>query len=114
MRYGCDERKTGGHILNWPDNNDCYLKFEGLMVDMICDIDPAYKKVCPHQQEDKEKEAVWEAHHSSVWYVMGCYPFLPEVERSTIQVGVRVEPVQSVYFQQDSQRRVADDTISCG
>ena len=29
---------------NWPKDNDCYLKFEGLMVDMICEIEPAYKK----------------------------------------------------------------------
>ena len=28
---------------DWPEDNDCYLKFEGLMVDMICDIDPSYK-----------------------------------------------------------------------
>ena len=29
---------------DWPEDNDCYLKFEGLMVDMICDIDPSYEK----------------------------------------------------------------------
>ena len=29
---------------DWPDNNDCYLKFEGLMVIMTCDVDPVYKK----------------------------------------------------------------------
>ena len=27
-----------------PEDNDCYLKFEVLMVDIICDIDPSYKK----------------------------------------------------------------------
>ena len=29
---------------NWPVDNNYYLKFEGLMVDMICDIDPSYNK----------------------------------------------------------------------
>ena len=29
---------------NWPEDNDCYLKFEVLMVKMICKIDPSYKK----------------------------------------------------------------------
>ena len=29
---------------NWPADSDCYLKFEGAMVSMICDIGPKYKK----------------------------------------------------------------------
>jgi hypothetical protein len=29
---------------DWPADRDCYLKFEGAMVSMICDIDPKYKK----------------------------------------------------------------------
>ena len=29
---------------NWLEDNDCYIKFEGLMVKMICKIDPSYKK----------------------------------------------------------------------
>jgi hypothetical protein len=29
---------------DWPEERDCYLKFEGAMVSMICDIDPKYKK----------------------------------------------------------------------
>jgi hypothetical protein len=28
---------------DWPEERDCYLKFEGAMVSMICDIDPKYK-----------------------------------------------------------------------
>jgi hypothetical protein len=28
---------------DWPADRDCYLKFEGAMVSMICDIDPKYK-----------------------------------------------------------------------
>ena len=30
---------------DWPKDNDCYLKFEGLMVNMICEIEPAYKSL---------------------------------------------------------------------
>jgi hypothetical protein len=29
---------------DWPKDRDCYLKFEGAMVSMICGIDPKYKK----------------------------------------------------------------------
>jgi hypothetical protein len=29
---------------DWPADRDCYLKFEGAMVSMICDIDPKHKK----------------------------------------------------------------------
>jgi hypothetical protein len=29
---------------DWPADRDCFLKFEGAMVSMICDIDPKYKK----------------------------------------------------------------------
>ena len=28
---------------DWPEDIDCYLKFEGAMVDMLCDINPEYK-----------------------------------------------------------------------
>ena len=29
----------------WPeDMPDCYLKFDGIMVDMLCQIDPSFKK----------------------------------------------------------------------
>ena len=34
---------TGAFLqANWPEGNDCYLKFEGLMVRMICEINPNY------------------------------------------------------------------------
>jgi hypothetical protein len=28
---------------DWPADQDCYLKFESVIVDMICQIDPKYK-----------------------------------------------------------------------
>ena len=31
-------------LANWLEDNDCYLKFEGLMVKMICETDPNYRK----------------------------------------------------------------------
>ena len=41
---------------DWPEDNDYYLKFEGLMVDMICDIDPSYKKfILINKKTDKKK-----------------------------------------------------------
>ena len=30
--------------VDWPGDRDCYIKFQGIMVDMICKINPEYKK----------------------------------------------------------------------
>ena len=30
--------------VNWPEDTNCYLKFEGMMIKMICKNDPSYKK----------------------------------------------------------------------
>ena len=41
---------------DWPKDNDCYLKVEGLMVKMICDIDPNYLKyVLTNKRTGKQK-----------------------------------------------------------
>ena len=41
---------------NWPEDNDCYLKFEGLMVKMICEIDLNYLKyVLTNKRTGKQK-----------------------------------------------------------
>lgn len=29
---------------DWPEDNECYLNFERIMVKMICEINPSYKK----------------------------------------------------------------------
>ena len=41
---------------NWPEDNDCYLKFEGLMVKMTCESDPNYLKyVLTNKRTVKQK-----------------------------------------------------------
>ena len=41
---------------DWPEDNDCYLKFEGLMVKMICEIDPNYLNyVLTNKRTGKQK-----------------------------------------------------------
>ena len=41
---------------NWPEDNNCHLKFEGLMVKIICKIDPCYKKyVLANKKTGKKK-----------------------------------------------------------
>ena len=39
-----------------PEDNDCYLKFEVLMVNMICEIDPSYKKYVLTNKKTGKKE----------------------------------------------------------
>ena len=41
---------------NWPEDNDCYLEYEGLMVKIICEIDPNYfKNVLTNKRSGKQK-----------------------------------------------------------
>ena len=41
---------------DWPEDNNCYLKFEGLMVKMICEIDLNYLKyVLTKKRTGKQK-----------------------------------------------------------
>jgi hypothetical protein len=39
---------------DWPDNEPCYIRFEGVMVDMICQIEPKYIK-CIKYGRNKRK-----------------------------------------------------------
>jgi hypothetical protein len=39
---------------NWPENEPCYIRFEGIMVDMICQIKPSYIK-CIKYGRNKRK-----------------------------------------------------------
>jgi hypothetical protein len=39
---------------DWPANRDCYLKFEGAMVSMICDIDSKYKRSIVYSKNGKK------------------------------------------------------------
>ena len=43
---------------DWLEDNDCYLKFEGLMVDMICEIDPCYKKYVLTNKKTGKKSCI--------------------------------------------------------
>jgi hypothetical protein len=38
---------------DWPADQDCYLKFENVMVDMICQIDPKYKSNVIYREKKK-------------------------------------------------------------
>jgi hypothetical protein len=38
---------------DWPADQDCFLKFENVMVDMICQIDPKYKSNVIHRGNKK-------------------------------------------------------------
>ena len=41
---------------DWLEDNNCYLKFEGLMTKIVCDIDPNYwKHVLTIKTTGKEK-----------------------------------------------------------
>jgi hypothetical protein len=39
---------------DWPDDEPCYIRFEGIMVDMICQIEPTYVK-CIKYGRNKRK-----------------------------------------------------------
>ena len=69
---------------DWPDDNDCYLKFKSLMVDIICDIDPAYKKFVLINKKTGKKKLYGKLTKAmyGMLLVIRCYTFLPEVNSS--------------------------------
>ena len=45
---------------DYPEGEDCYIRFEGNMVELICDIKPEYvQEICVHYQK-RTDTAVWE------------------------------------------------------
>ena len=40
---------------DWPEGDDCYIRFEGLMVDMLCEIDPTYRSKVQYTRDRKRK-----------------------------------------------------------
>jgi hypothetical protein len=41
---------------DWPDDApDCYIRFEGVMIDMLCQIKPEYKKLIRYSRRKNEK-----------------------------------------------------------
>jgi hypothetical protein len=59
---------------NWPADQDCYLKFEGAMVSMICDIDPEYKKNIVYGKTVKLTKAVYGTLLGAIYYSMKSSP----------------------------------------
>ena len=52
---------------NWPqDEHPEYIMFEGIMVNMICEIDPAYHDKIIWSKDSKKKFLVRPAHQSSI------------------------------------------------
>ena len=98
---------------DWPEDNDCYLKFEGLMVKMICEIDPnCLKYVLINKRTDKQK--LYGKYQGSVWDSPRGDIVLPEVGWSIVRVGIHTESLQPMHLQQDCQRTTTDHPISCG
>ena len=40
---------------DYPEDNDCYIKFEEIIVKMLCDIFPSYKGNITHTRDDRRK-----------------------------------------------------------
>lgn len=56
----CDDVPGAFLQAGWLEDNKCYLKFKGIMVKKICNIDPNYKKESfINQQEDWEDNTLW-------------------------------------------------------
>jgi hypothetical protein len=39
---------------DWPQDEPCYIRFEGIMVDMICQIEPSYIKCIKHGRNKRK------------------------------------------------------------
>ena len=68
---------------DWPEDNNCYLKFEGLMVDMIFGIDPCYKKYVLTNKKTEKKKLYGKLSQAVYSTLLGAI-YLPEIELSII------------------------------
>ena len=84
---------------NWLEDNDCYLKFEGMMVKIICWIDPSYKKYVLTNMTTVKKRLYRKL--TKVVHKMlapRSNIILSETEWVAVQVKIRTKPVWPMYL----------------
>ena len=65
---------------NWPKDIDCHLKFKGVMLDMICDIDPSHKRNLLASKKPEKKKPYAKLTNAVYGMLLGAIQFFQETE----------------------------------
>ena len=83
---------------NWPEDNDCYLKFEGLMVKMICEIDPNYEKYVLTSKTTGKKRLYGKLTKAVYGTLLGTILFYQKLSGQLYEWGYKKNPYDPCTF----------------
>ena len=83
---------------DWPEDIDCYLKFEGAMVDMLCDINPEYKNNVVINKKTGEKKLYGKLTKAVYGTLLGAILFYEKLSKQLIEWGFQPNPYDQCTF----------------
>lgn len=86
---------------NWPEGNYCNLKFGDLIVKMICNINPSYKKDILTNRTTGKRRNCMENWPSVYGTLLGATLFYQKLSRQLEWWGLQPEQLWSMHIQQD-------------
>ena len=75
---------------DWPEDDDCYIRFEGLMVDMLCEIDPTYRSKVQYTKDGKKKFLYGKLAKAVYGTLMGSILFYNKLSKQLMDWGFEV------------------------
>ena len=73
----------------WPKGNDCYVKFEGMMVKIICKIDKKYKK-CVIKSKYSNREFLYGKLNRALYStILGAKLFFDKLLSELVRLGFK-------------------------
>ena len=82
----------------WPKGNDCYVKFEGVMVDIICKIDKKYEKCVKESKYTKRKFLYGKLNRALYGTVLGAKLFYDKLSSELIKLEFETNPYDECTF----------------
>ena len=90
---------------DWPqDEHPGYVMFEGIMVDMICEIDTSYYDKIIWSKDCKKKVLYGRVIKVVYGSLLGAIIYLQQTIQTPNQSWICTEQIRHVYFQQDGER----------
>ena len=90
---------TGAFLqADWPKDNDCYLKFEGLMVKMICKIDLSYEKYVLTNKTTGKKRLCGNLTKAVYRMLLGAILFYQKLSSQLYEWGYKQNPYDLCTF----------------
>ena len=77
---------------DWPKDDDCYIKFEGMMVEMLCKIDPTYKSKVLYAKDGRRRFLYGKLEKSVYWTILGAILFYNNLSKQLEDWGFEKNP----------------------